>query len=53
MIDTVKEEDKKKLDETKSEEQAFREEIKNKNIEDQNHMKLSLESKQTKYFTEL
>lgn len=53
MIDTVKEEDKKKLDETKSEEQAFREEIKNKNIEDQNHMKLYLESKANKYYTEL
>lgn len=53
MIDTVKEEDKKKQDETKSEEQAFKEEIKNKNIEDQNHMKLSLEGKSTKYYTDL
>mgnify|MGYP003476868814 CR=1 FL=1 len=53
MIDTVKEDEKKKVDETKAEEQAFREEIKNKNQEDQSHMKLYLDFKQTKYFTEL
>ena len=35
MIDTVKEEDRKKMEETKTEEQTFREDIKNKNLERQ------------------
>ena len=53
MIDTVKEEDRKKMEETKTEEQTFREDIKNKNLEEQNHLKFNLESKQTKHYTEL
>ena len=53
MIETVKEEDRRKLEETKTEEQSFKEEIKNKNLEEQNHLKFNLESKQTKHYTEL
>ena len=53
MIETVKEEDRKKFEETKTQEQTFREDIKNKNLEDQNHLKFNLESKQTKHYTEL
>ena len=53
MIETVKEEDRKKFEETKTQEQTFREDIKNKNLEEQNHLKFNLESKQTKHYTEL
>jgi hypothetical protein len=53
MIDTVKEEDRRKAEEAKTEEQAFREEIKNKNLEELQHMKFNLEAKQTKHYTEL
>lgn len=53
MIETVKEEDRKKFEETKTEEQTFREDIKNKNLQEQNHLKFNLESKQTKHYTEL
>lgn len=53
MIETVKEEDRRKAEETRTEEQAFREEIKNKNLEDLQHMKFNLEAKQTKHYTEL
>lgn len=53
MIDTVKEEDRRKAEETRTEEQAFREEIKNKNLEELQHMKFNLEAKQTKHYTEL
>lgn len=53
MIETVKEEERKKFEETKTQEQTFREDIKNKNLEDQNHLKFNLESKQTKHYTEL
>lgn len=42
MIETVKEEDRRKAEETRTEEQAFREEIKNKNLEDLQHMKFNL-----------
>lgn len=51
MIETVKEEDKRRFEENKTEEQGFREEIKNKNLEEQNHLKFNLESKQTKHYT--
>jgi len=42
MIETVKEEDRRKAEETRTEEQAFREEIKNKNLEELQHMKFNL-----------
>ena len=53
MIETVKEEDRRKAEEIRTEEQAFREEIKNKNLEELQHMKFGLEAKQTKHYTEL
>ena len=53
MIETVKEEDRRKAEEIRTEEQAFREEIKNKNLEELQHMKFNLEAKQTKHYTEL
>ena len=51
MIETVREEDRRRAEETKTEEQAFREEIKNKNLEDLQHMKFNLENKQSKHYT--
>jgi len=42
MIETVREEDRRKAEDTKNEEQAFREEIKNKNLEELQHMKFNL-----------
>ena len=53
MIETVKEEDRRKAEEIRTEEQAFREQIKNKNLEELQHMKFNLEAKQTKHYTEL
>ena len=53
MIETVKEEDRRKAEEIRTEEQAFREEIKNKNLEELQHTKFNLEAKQTKHYTEL
>ena len=53
MIETVKEEDKKKTEEAQNEFSQFKEETKNKNLEETNVMKIILETKQTKYYTEL
>ncbi|EGR27764.1 hypothetical protein IMG5_189650 [Ichthyophthirius multifiliis] len=53
MIETVKEEDKKKMEEAQNEFSQFKEETKNKNLEETNVMKIILETKQTKYYTEL
>ena len=53
MIETVKEEEKKKKDDANNEHQAFREETKNKNLEETNHMRMVLDSRQTKYYNDL
>ena len=53
MIETVKEEEKKKAEDAKNEHQAFREDTKNKNLEETNHMKMLLDGRQTKYYNEL
>lgn len=53
MIETVKEEDKKKTEEAQNEFSQYKEETKNKNLEETNVMKIILETKQTKYYTEL
>ena len=52
-VDTVREEQRKRFEEAKQEEQAFREEIKNRNLEEESSMKTSLDTKQGNYFTEL
>ena len=38
MIETVKEEEKKKAEDAKNEHQAFREDTKNKDLEETSHM---------------
>lgn len=48
MIETVKDEEKKKAEDAKNEHQAFREDTKNKNLEETNHMKMLLDARQTK-----
>lgn len=53
MIETVKEEEKKKQEDANSEHQGYREETKNKNLEETNHMRMLLDSRQTKYYNDL
>lgn len=53
MIDEINDEEKKKAEEAESDHQAFREETKNRNIEETNLMRSLLEAKQTKYYNEL
>ncbi|EGR31088.1 hypothetical protein IMG5_118130 [Ichthyophthirius multifiliis] len=53
IIETVKDEEKKNRDDQQNEYSQFKEETKNKNLEEINVMKIILESKQTKYYTEL
>ena len=48
MIDTVREEEKKKQEEASTEHKGYREETKNKNLEETNHMRMMLEARQTK-----
>jgi dynein regulatory complex subunit 2 len=45
MIETVKEEEKKKAEEAKNDHQTFREDTKNKNLEETNHMKMLLDAR--------
>ena len=45
MIDTVKEEEKKKAEDAKNDHQTFREDTKNKNLEEINHMKMLLDAR--------
>eukprot|EP00828_Plagiopyla_frontata_P038728 TRINITY_DN50839_c0_g1_i1.p2 TRINITY_DN50839_c0_g1~~TRINITY_DN50839_c0_g1_i1.p2 ORF type:complete len:143 (+),score=30.61 TRINITY_DN50839_c0_g1_i1:179-607(+) len=47
LIQTVKDEDRKKILDAESEHQQNREETRNRNMEDTNHMKMLLEAKQT------
>ena len=50
-IETVKEEQRRILEEAKQEEQAFREEVKNWNLEEESSMKTTLDTKQGNHFT--
>jgi len=45
MIDTVREEEKKKQEEASTEHKGYREETKNKNLEETNHMRMMLEAR--------
>ena len=49
----MRDEQRKRFEEAKQEEQAFREEVKNRNLEEESSMKTSLDTKQGNYFTEL
>jgi hypothetical protein len=53
MIATVIEEDRKKNEEIKNEEQSLKEETKNKDLEELNHIKMTLQQKQDKFYQEL
>lgn len=53
MIAIVEEEEKKKQDEAQNENQSFKEEVKNKDLEDLNTMKLLLDARQNKYYNDL
>ncbi len=53
MLETVKAEEHKKLDDSHNEHQAYREEVKNHDLEDTNAMKMYLDSRQTKYYNDL
>jgi len=53
LIETIKEEEKKYCEDEQNEFQALREEVKNKNLEEINHMKMLLDGRQTKYYNDL
>jgi hypothetical protein len=53
MIETVKEDDKKKTEDARNEFQAFCEEIKHKNLDELNTIKFQLEGKQRKLHSDL
>lgn len=52
-IETVREEQRRILEEARQEEQAFREEVKNWNLEEESSMKTTLDTKQGNTYTEL
>jgi hypothetical protein len=53
MIETIKEDEKKKATDARNDFSSFREETRNKTNEETNHMKLQLEGRFSKHHGEL